>query len=73
MSDPSTPTLLSGVHAVSVAGQALAANGSGLLVNIGNLRGPQGQQIYALDLLNVANPADTDKLLTRINLLCVSE
>ena len=44
--NPLLPALLSGVDAVNVAGQALAANGSGLLVNTGNLHyGPGKEQV----------------------------
>jgi uncharacterized protein YjiK len=66
--DPANLALLSGVDAVNVAGQALAANGSGLLVSTGNLRGPRGEQLYVLDVSSAADPSDTDAFLTRVTL-----
>ena len=68
VSDPANLSLLSDVDAVNVAGQSLAANGSGLLISAGNLRGPFGEQIYALDVSSSNDPSDTDALLTRIDL-----
>ena len=66
--DPADLVLVSGVDATNVAGQSLAANGSGLLVTAGSLRGPRGEPLYVLDVSSVADPADTDAFLTRITL-----
>ncbi|MDT7833571.1 Ig-like domain-containing protein, partial [Aquabacterium sp. OR-4] len=68
VSDAANLRLLSGVDAANVAGQSLVANGSGLLVSAGQLTGPRGEAVYALDVSSVADPADTGRFLTRINL-----
>ncbi|SCX42366.1 Ig-like domain-containing protein [Nitrosospira sp. Nsp1] len=60
--------LLSGIDAANIAGQSLAATGSGLLVTAGNLRGPRGEQIYALDVSSSNDPANTGSFITRISL-----
>jgi hypothetical protein len=68
VADPADLVLLSGIDATNVAGQSLAATGSGLIVNAGNLRGPQGQQIYAVDVLNGNDTGNTGAFVTRIDL-----
>ena len=68
VANPADITLLSGIDAANVAGESIAATGSGLLVSAGYLRGPRGEQIYALDVLNGTDPADTGTFLNRINL-----
>jgi hypothetical protein len=68
VSDPTNLRLLSGVDAANVAGQSLAANGSGLLVTAGNLLGPRGEAIYAVDVSNTIDPTANGAFLTRITL-----
>lgn len=60
--------LISGVDAPNVQGQAVVANGSGVAIAVGNVRGPQGQANTALDVLDVSDPANTRSFLTRFNL-----
>ncbi|WP_235578406.1 Ig-like domain-containing protein [Pseudorhodoferax sp. Leaf267] len=66
--DPANLVLLSGVDQAGTAGQSLAANGSGLLVSVGALRGPVGQALNVLDVSNVRDPANTGAFVTRYNL-----
>src|SRR5262249_13646868 len=61
-------SLLSGVDAANIAGQALAANGSGLMISVGDLRGQQGQILNPLDISNVTDPSNTGNFVTRITL-----
>jgi len=68
VSDPDNLRLISGVDALNVQGQAVVANGSGLAVAVGNVRGPQGQANAALDVLNVSDPANTADFRTRFPL-----
>ena len=68
VSDAGAPRLLSGVDANNVQGSMVVANGSGLGIAIGTVRGPQGQNISALDVLNVSDPTSTANFITRINL-----
>lgn len=68
VSNPADIKLLSGIDAANVAGQSLASTGSGLLVTAGNLRGPRGEAIYAVDVLNGSDPTNTGAFVTRINL-----
>ena len=66
--NPATLALKSGVDLNSIAGQSLAANGSGLLVNTGALRGARGEFLNVIDVIDVSDPADTSKFVTRYNL-----
>jgi hypothetical protein len=68
VSNPNSLALLSGVDAPNIVGRSVAANGSGLAVTVGNVRGPQGQFITALDVVDVSDPSNTGAFLTRINL-----
>jgi hypothetical protein len=68
VSDPDNLRLLSGVDAPNVQGQAVVAKGSGLAIAVGTVRGPQGQSLTALDVLNVADPANTADFRTRFPL-----
>ncbi len=65
VSDPDNPTVISGVDAPNIEGDAIAANGSGLAITVGNVRGPQGQALTALDVVSVSDPANTGNFLTR--------
>ncbi|MEQ1845403.1 MAG: hypothetical protein ABL983_07480, partial [Nitrospira sp.] len=60
-------TLLSGVDVNNVAGQALAANGSGLLITTGTRSVIQGL-VHALDVSNSDDPTNTGAFITRITL-----
>ncbi|WP_338849852.1 Ig-like domain-containing protein [Massilia sp. W12] len=62
VSNPANPVLLSGIDANNVQGGAIAANGSGLAVSVGSLLG------NALDVMDVSDPTDTGKFITRYNL-----
>ncbi|MBP7667342.1 MAG: phosphatase PAP2 family protein, partial [Burkholderiaceae bacterium] len=66
--DPANLVLISGIDSVGIAAQAMAANGSGWLVSVGNLVVGAGQAGYALDLVDVKDPTDTGKSLTRYTL-----
>jgi len=66
VSNPGNLILLSGVDALNIEGRAVVANGSGLAVSVGNVRGPVGQQFLGLDVLDVSVPTDTSRFLTRI-------
>src|SRR6185369_4555650 len=66
--NPDSPILISGVDAANLEGDAMAANGSGLAVSVGYVRGPQGQSLTALDVVNVSDPANTGNFLTRFPL-----
>jgi hypothetical protein len=68
LSDPNSLQLLSGVDAPNIEGQAIVANGSGLAVSVGYLRGPMGEAFNALDVVDVTDPANTGSFLTRFNL-----
>jgi hypothetical protein len=68
VSNPDSLTLVKGVDAPNVEGGAIAANGSGLALVVGYVRGPQGQSITALDVMNVSDPANTGAFVTRYNL-----
>jgi hypothetical protein len=60
VSNPNAPRLLGGVQTTSVAGTGLAANGSGLLITVG-----QPGRTNAIDVLNVSDPTNTGSFLTR--------
>ena len=64
VSDPESPQLLSGVDDAALAGDAVAANGAGLAVLVGN----PGFNANVLDLVRIADPTNTGDLITRINL-----
>ncbi|WP_291983891.1 Ig-like domain-containing protein [Candidatus Accumulibacter sp. ACC005] len=68
VSNPDALALLSGVDAANVQGHAIAANGSGLAVAVGTLRGPRGEAIYGIDVLDVRDPGRTDQFLTGFTL-----
>ncbi|MDH3461508.1 MAG: hypothetical protein OEM00_11170, partial [Burkholderiaceae bacterium] len=67
VSDPDDIQLLSGVDNNAVAGTAIALNGSGLAVGVGNNSFVFGG-FKALDVFSAADPADTGNFLTRIDL-----
>ena len=57
VTNPNSLVLLSDVDNTSIAGKAVAANGSGLLVSVGNPGGAIGTR--SLDVSNVTDPANT--------------
>ncbi|MBM4005276.1 MAG: phosphatase PAP2 family protein, partial [Planctomycetes bacterium] len=61
--DPVSPQLLSEVDDAALAGNALAANGAGLAVLVGN-----PFPVNVLDLVRISDPTNTGELITRINL-----
>jgi hypothetical protein len=66
VSNPAAMTLLSGVDANNIQGQAVVANGSGLAVSVGKLQvGAGGSQVHVLD---VRDPTNTAKFVTAFNL-----
>ena len=66
VTNPNGLVLLSDVDNNSIAGKAVAANGSGLLVSVGNPGNAIGTR--ALDVSNVIDPADTGGFQTRFSL-----
>ncbi len=66
VSNPDAPTLLSGRDNGSIAGGAVAANGSGLVVAVGEPGGVFG--VRAVDILDLADPTETGSLVTRFAL-----
>jgi len=64
VADPANLTLLSGVDSTSIAGRAIAANGSGRAVSIGS----PGNFGNLIQLLDVTDPTDTDDFLTQFTL-----
>ncbi|MCE9591901.1 MAG: Ig-like domain-containing protein [Planctomycetes bacterium] len=64
VSNPAAPTLVSGPDLTSLAGRAIALNGSGLGVSVGK----PGNGNNVLHLLNTTDPANTGSLVTAINL-----
>ena len=70
VSNAASPLLISDSQVpagTSVAGVALAVNGSGIAVVTGNASGFQGAN-KAVDLFDVSNPSNTYNFLTRIDL-----
>ena len=68
VSDPNNLTLIRGVDAANIQGQAIVANGSGLALSVGSIRGPRGEAINSIDVLNVQDPSVTNGFVTRFNL-----
>jgi len=68
VSNPNALQLISGVDAANIEGDAVAANGSGLAVTVGSVRGPGAEFINALDVVNVSDPANTGAFITRFDL-----
>ena len=67
-SKPDALALLSGVDANNLGGGAMALNGSGLALAVSPLAGPRGQPVNGLDIIDVTDPTDTSKFVTRITL-----
>ena len=68
VSNPDLLTLISGIDAANVEGQALAVNGSGLAVSVGRFSGPGGQPIRQVHVLDVRDPANTAGFVTAFDL-----
>ncbi len=68
VSSPANPQLLSGVDANAVQGQALAVNGSGLVVSVGSLRVTGQGLVSTLDVSNGSDPTNTGAFLARFAL-----
>jgi hypothetical protein len=68
VSDPNNLKLLSGVDAGNIEGQALAANGSGLVIGTGTVQVFGQGLVSALDVINGSDPTNTGDFLTRIAL-----
>ena len=66
VSDPKHPALISGPDAANIAGRAIALNGSGLGVMVGNPGGVFGTNV--LDVVNTSDPTKTDQFITRYTL-----
>ncbi len=66
VSDPDNLSLISGVDATNLAGTAIVANGSGLALAVGSPGGVFGANV--LDLIDVRDPSDTAKFVTRFTL-----
>ncbi|HUY88576.1 MAG TPA: DUF4214 domain-containing protein, partial [Pirellulales bacterium] len=64
VSDPDHPQLLGGLGPYTLAGQAVAANGSGVVLTVGNA-GPRGP---GLEVYNGSDPTNTTNFVTRFNL-----
>ncbi len=63
VSNPTAPTLISDVDDASISAHAIVANGSGLGLAVGT---PANSTLHALNVVNVANPANTGVFLTRV-------
>ena len=68
VSDPDNPTLISGVDAANVQGQAVVANGSGLAIAVGSTVEFGGKVVNALDVLRVSDPSNTGNFVARFPL-----
>ncbi len=68
VSNPDAMNLLSAVDAPNIQGQDVVVNGSGLAIAVGSLRGPIGQVINSLDIVDARDPSKTDQFLARIEL-----
>lgn len=66
VANPAEPVLISGADATNIAGRAIALNGSGLGLVVGNPGGAFGTNV--IDLVNTTDPTDTDSLVTRFTL-----
>ncbi|PDT08439.1 hypothetical protein CO655_21460, partial [Rhizobium sp. M1] len=64
VSDPTAPTLISNADDTSLAGTAIALNGSGLGILVGNPGGAFGQN--ALDIVRTDDAANTGDFVTRV-------
>ncbi|HRF11814.1 MAG TPA: Ig-like domain-containing protein [Candidatus Accumulibacter phosphatis] len=67
VANPAAMTLISGVDANNVEGQAIVANGSGLAVSVGALYN-FGRLINQVHVLDVRDPTNTANFLTGFNL-----
>ena len=67
ISNPAGLTLISGVDAPNIIGQALVANGSGILITAGNITTLTGP-VNAVDVINVSDPSNTGNFITRFTL-----
>ena len=68
VANPAAMTLLSGVDANNIQGQAIVANGSGLAVSVGNTFLFGIGDTPSVDVLDVRDPTNSGKFLTRFNL-----
>ncbi|MCA9051296.1 MAG: Ig-like domain-containing protein, partial [Planctomycetaceae bacterium] len=64
VADVDFPSLLSGIDANNIVGQAIAANGSGLAVSVGSLQGVG----VVLHVLDVSDPTNTNGFVTQFAL-----
>jgi hypothetical protein len=64
VANPDNLTLLSGVDAINIAGKAIAVNGSGLAISVGNPAG-LGNLVHVLD---VSDPSNTAGFVTQFSL-----
>jgi len=68
VSNPDAPTVLaSGSFSDGIVGDAMAINGSGLAVTVGQLRFTPGSPIL-FDVLNASNPTTTNQFITSFTL-----
>jgi membrane-associated phospholipid phosphatase len=67
LADPNNLTLISGVDAGNIIGGSIAVNGSGRAVTVGTILTANSLD-SALDVVNVADPADTGNFITRFKL-----
>jgi Ca2+-binding RTX toxin-like protein len=65
VSDPASPSLLSGADALNIGGDSLALTGSGRGAIVGEIIGPTGP-LNVLDVVNTADPGNTGDFITRI-------
>jgi len=67
VSHPTTLRLISDVDAANIIGQALAANGSGILVTAGTILTAEGFD-NAVDVINISDLTNTANFITRFTL-----
>ncbi|WP_193142998.1 Ig-like domain-containing protein [Meridianimarinicoccus sp. MJW13] len=63
VSNPDAPSVISGADDTSLGGNAIALNGAGRGLIVGDPGGAFG--VDAIDVINTASPANTDGLITR--------
>ena len=68
VANPASMSVISGVDAQNVQGQAIAVNGSGLAVTVGKFRGFGGGAIRQVNVLDVRDPNKTAAFVTSFNL-----
>ncbi len=68
VSNPAAPVLISDVDNPAIAARQIVANGSGLGIGIGSMTIFGGATALALDVVSVADPANTGVFLTRYTL-----